>query len=302
MMLSSVLPLVSMLAVIGQSLTSADHHRSLAVNSVQRTYWLQVPPQYNPQQPTPVVFLLHGLGMNGKMMMAFDFRKKSDEAGFIAVCPEGTNLADVVTVWNCGGLQIDESTKPDDVTFVARLLDEMEATFHVDPKRVYVAGLSNGGMMAHRLGMELSDRIAAIATVAGTLAVDACQPKRPVPVLHFHGTADRVVPFAGPREQIMNVLVFQSVEETIQAWVKVNGCSSTPKVESIPDTAHDGLIITKKPYGQGNEGAEVVLYVIDGGGHAWPGFDQKLPFLGKTCYSISATDLMWAFFEKHPMP
>jgi polyhydroxybutyrate depolymerase len=156
-------------------------------------------------------------------------------------------------------------------------------------------------MMAHRLAIEHSDRIAAIATVAGTLAVDKCEPQRPVPVLHFHGTADPLVPFDGLPEKAMKPLQFKSVDETIAAWVKADGCPSQPVVEEIPEKAHDGMKITKKTYGPGSDRAEVVLFTIEGGGHTWPGVDLKLPFLGKTTQNIAATDLIWDFFQKHPI-
>jgi polyhydroxybutyrate depolymerase len=302
-MLASALHVAAVLAIAAQTLGPGDHFRSIDVDSAARTYWVHVPPKYDPQKPTPVVFFLHGLGMNGRMMHSFGVVRKADQAGFIAVCPDGTNFAGFVTVWNCGGLQIDESVKPNDIGFFTKLLDELPKTLNVDAKRIYVAGLSNGGMMAHRLGVELSDRIAAIATVAGTLAIDTCEPKRPVPVLLFHGTDDPLVPYSGPpRDQLVEALVFKSVGDTLDAWQKADGCPREPKVEDLPDKTEEGLRVVRKTFSPGKNGAEVVFYKIEGGGHTWPGVDIKLPFLGKTCMGLSATDLIWDFFEKHPMP
>ena len=125
--------------------------------------------------------------------------------------------------WNAGGFQGKEG-KPDDVAFIAKVLDDLATVVNVDPKRVYVTGMSNGGMMCYRLAAELSDRIAAIAPVAGTMAIDNYHPKRPVPVMHFHGTADKLVPFGGPGSGTPKFLGFKSVEDTIKICAKANGC------------------------------------------------------------------------------
>ena len=118
--------------------------------------------------------------------------------------------------------------------FIARVLDDLESVVHVDKKRVYATGISNGGMMCYRLAAELSDRIAAIAPVSGTLSIDVAKLKRPVPVIHFHGTADTFVPYNGPNERTAKLLKFKSVEETIAIWAKLDGCPAKPKIKSCP--------------------------------------------------------------------
>ncbi len=123
----------------------------------------------------------------------------------------------------------------------------------------------------------------------------------PVPVMHFHGTADKLVPFNGPDERMAKVVAFKSVEETIRIWAKVNGCPSKPKTTDLPDTAHDGTTVTQRVYGPGKDGAEVILFTIQDGGHTWPGRTWPVPWLGKTTENISANDLMWDFFKRHPM-
>ena len=119
--------------------------------------------------------------------------------------------------------------------------------------------------------------------------------------MHFHGTDDRHAPFKGGKGQGPSGTDFYSVEHSIQAWVKANGCEKEPVVTKLPDTAKDGTRITRKTYGSGKNGAEVVLIVIEGGGHTWPGQEPRLKALGKSTTNISANDLMWEFFEKHPM-
>ena len=156
--------------------------------------------------------------------------------------------------------------------------------------------------MSYRLASELSDRIAAIAPVAGPMGTATCKPKRPVPVLHFHGTDDRWAPFQGGRVNFgMSTTDFYSVEYSIRAWVKANGCPEEPVVADEPDRADDGMTVERRTYGPGNDGAEVVLIVIKGGGHAWPGRTPPYAHLGKSTKDISANDLMWEFFKKHPL-
>ncbi len=291
------LHLIALLAL--GPLGPGDHDRSITLGEATRSYLVHVPPKYDAKKPTPVVLVLHGAGMNGKMMASFcGLNKKADEAGFIAVYPNGTGLADLLLTWNAGGVQGRTARPPDDVAFIAKLLDDLATVVTVDPKRVYVTGMSNGGMMCYRLAAELSDRIAAIAPVAGTMALDNYHPKRPVPVMHFHGTADKFVPFGGPDSGTPKFLGFKSVEDTIRICAKANGCPKKPRVVKLPDKAGDGTTVTKKTYGPG--GAEVVLFVIEGGGHTWPGQQPPLGFIGKSTKNISANDLIWEFFQKHP--
>ena len=171
----------------------------------------------------------------------------------------------------------------------------------VDPKRVYATGMSNGGMMCYLLAAELSDRIAAVAPVAGTMVIDKADPKRPVPLIHFHGTADTFVTFNGPGKGTPKFIHFKSVEDSIKTWVKIDGCDEKPEIVALPDKANDGTTIERKTYGHGKDGAEVVLVVIKGGGHTWPGEEPLVDFIGKSTKNISANDLIWDFFQKHPM-
>lgn len=171
----------------------------------------------------------------------------------------------------------------------------------MDGKRIYATGMSNGGMMCYRLAAELSDRIAAIAPVAGTMAIENYKPKRPVPVMHFHGAADKIVPFAGPSGRTPKFLGFKSVEETVKICAKANGCPEEPDVTKLPDTADDGTKVKRKTYRPDKEGADVILFVIEGGGHTWPGQEPPVGFIGKSTKDISANDLIWEFFQRHPM-
>lgn len=277
--------------------------RTLVVDGRTRSYFVHVPPGYDPSKPSPVVLALHGATMTGPLMAWFTgLNAQADEAGFLAVYPDGTGSRSSF-YWNagncCGAAAQDQV---DDVAFIRALLDDLAGVYRVDPDRVFATGLSNGAMMAYRLASELSDRIAAVACVAGTMATEACHPVRPVPVLHVHGTEDAFVPFTGgvgPRSP--SGVPHRSVEQSIRAWVRADGCAEEPAVETLPDRARDGTRVVRKTYGDGHAGSEVVLVVVEGGGHTWPGRDLRSKVLGKATMNVSANGLVWDFFVRHPM-
>jgi polyhydroxybutyrate depolymerase len=230
--------------------------------------------------------------------------EKSDQAGFIAVYPNGTGPGDRALTWNggncCGYAMLN---KVDDVAFTRALLGDLAKDVRIDPKRVYATGMSNGAIMVYRLASELSDRIAAVAPVSGPMGTKTCHPQRPVSVLHFHGTNDEFAPFIGGKgKRSLSGTDFYSVEHSVNAWIRADGCSNTPVTIKEPDRARDGTTVTRLVYGGGREDSEIVLIVIDGGGHTWPGRQPRLNFLGKSTKNISSNDVMWQFFEKHPMP
>lgn len=279
-------------------LSPGDYRRTLIDQGIPRDYWVHVPPEYDATKPTPVVLILHQAMTNAPMMVKFTgMNEKADQAGFIAVYPNGTGTTPFIKYWDAGGVRGNVS---DDVGFVSRVLDDLETVAKVDPKRVYAVGMSLGGMMCYRLAAELSERIAAIASVSGTMAIDDAHPKRPVPILHFHGTKDGLVHYDGPDKITPANIKFDSVDQTIETWARINGCPGPPAVEVLPNSADD-LRVRRAVYGPGTAGAEVVLYTIEGGGHTWPGREPRLFFLGETVKNLSANDVIWDFFLRHPM-
>jgi len=294
---------------IGQpeKLEPGDHLRSITVDNLKRRHWIHVPAKYDAAKATPVVVALHGAAMDAKLMEAFTgLNKTADEHTFIAVYPNGTGPAGLLLTWNAGMFpgDLNKNDKADDVKYLGKVLDDVEGALNVDKKRIYVAGLSNGGMMSYRMASEMSERIAAIAPVAGTMAVEKYEPKRPVPVLHIHGTKDLLVPFNGPdkKKDIGKLLRFRSVDDSIQICVKANGCNEKSMDSEIEGMA-DKIKVTRKVYGEGKNGSEVVLYVLQDAGHVWP--DSKLPvipaMLGPSTRTISANVVIWDFFKKHTL-
>ena len=284
---------------------AADPMRTIDVDQRSRGYLVHLPPSYDGRTPLPVVLVLHGGGSNAEQTVRFTgMNEKADQAGFLAVYPNGTGRLARLLTWNAGnccGYAARE--RVDDVAFVRALLDDLGAHFAVDRTRVFATGISNGGMMAHRLAAELGDRIAAVASISGPIGLGSIHPSRPVPVMHFHGTADDFAPFAGGTgRKSLSSIHFHSVAESIRAWVDADHCREPPRVVAIPSAPGDTTRVHSETYAPCKDGAEVVLYVVTGGGHAWPGRQPRLGFLGTSTTSISANDRMWEFFQRHPLP
>jgi polyhydroxybutyrate depolymerase len=300
---TGTLILAALIGVEPAMLKPGDHSLSLEVDQRTRTYLIHVPPSYDGTKAVPVVLAFHGGGSNAQQMVSFcGLNDKADQEGFLVVYPNGTGRLARMLTWNAGNCcGYAQAQNVDDVAFVRALLDDLAKIAKIDAKRVYVTGISNGGMMAYRLASELSDRIAAIAPVGGPMGTETCRPSRPVSVMHFHGTADQFAPFKGGQgEKSVSRINFYSVEHSIRCWVKTNGCKEESLTVREPDKVDDGTHVVRKTYGGGRDGSEVVLVSIEGGGHTWPGRESRLKFLGKSTGNISANDIMWQFFQKHP--
>lgn len=295
--------LLMLLAGEPAALRPGDHSRSLDVDGVERGYLVHVPPHYDPAVAMPVVLAFHGGGANADNMVAFSgLNGKADQAGFIVVYPEGSGRLPRMLTFNAGNCCGHAAARSiDDVAFTRLVLDDLERIANVDRRRVFATGMSNGAMMCYRLAAELSDRIAAIAPVAGPMGTKDCRPGRAVSVMHFHGDADEFAPFKGGRGRGPSGTDFYSVQHSIDAWVAANGCQLTPQTTPLPDRANDGTTVKEIRYDSGRDGAEVVLVVIEGGGHTWPGREPRLLALGTSTQDISANDMMWEFFQQHPL-
>ena len=258
----------------------------------KRSYLLYVPKSYDPTTPVPLVISLHGFASwPANQMSVSQWNDLADEHGFIVVYPSGTGFP---KRWNTSGVASDDAA--DDVAFLSDLIDTLSQQYTIDPARIYANGLSNGAGMSNLLACTRSDRIAAIGGVAGayTAPVQGCSPTRPVPIIAFHGTADPIVPYAGGAAG-PNGFVFPAVPDWAAAWAARNGCGETP--EDLPASDE----VSGVRYTGCTDGADVVFYTIQGGGHSWPG-GGKLPkgIVGHTTEDINASAVMWEFFTQHP--
>ncbi|TET54767.1 MAG: polyhydroxybutyrate depolymerase, partial [Anaerolineales bacterium] len=249
---------------------------------------------YDVGTPTPLVICIHGfVQWPANQMEVSGWNDLADEFGFIVVYPSGTGFP---LRWNAHAGFESGSDPMEDVTFISDLIDQLPHAYNIDERRLYANGLSNGGGMSHLLACTLSDRIAAIGSVAGAYSLpwSQCNPSRPVPVIAFHGTNDQIVPYSGGGSHRED-LSLPAVLDWVAAWAEQNECGDTPL--ALPSAGEASGIV----YTGCSEGAGVVFYTIRGGGHAWPG-GEPLPewIVGHTTQDINASEVMWTFFEQHP--
>jgi|SRR5713226_10775893 len=286
------LPVVLVLIAAGSLYVLNRTNGTIVSSGQKREYLLYVPRSYDRAKPTPLVISMHGAALwPAQQMNQSRWNRLADEHGFIVVYPSGS---DMPRIWH-----VDRGAMRD-VRFISELIDTLKAAYNIDPARIYGDGISNGGGMAFVLSCALSDRIAAVGMVAAaqSLPWSWCTDHRPVPMMTFHGTADRFVPYqGGPSRDPFNPLQFPTVRDWTANWARRNRCGPNP-VESrvAPD-------VIRLEYTNCAEGAAVVLYTVQGGGHSWPG-GKPLPewIVGPTSNGIDATSQMWAFFREHRLP
>lgn len=244
--------------------------------------------------PRPgLVIVLHGADGSGlQVERTSRFDVQADRLRWIAVYPNG-----VEDGWNPFGCCYHPGA--DDVAFVAGIIDRLEASDSVDPARVYVTGMSRGGMMAYRLACQLSSRLAAIAPVAGNMADSAgnvagvdCGPDHPISVLAIHGSADPEIPIEGGRSRVAREEVaYASLAAVIGKWRDLDGCSPS----SSTGRSGSSTVSTWRCHG----GSAVEMLVVSGAGHAWPGAPIVNPPWGPA-RSLDASRVIADFFVAHP--
>jgi polyhydroxybutyrate depolymerase len=281
---------------------AADEKHAIVVGSLIRNYLLHVPEDLPSGKPAPLVLVFHGGGGHDWNMPGFThFDDLADAEGFVVAYPDAVNKN-----WNDSR---DVSTA-DDVGFTRALIDDVERSHAIDPHRIYATGISNGGFFSNRLACDLSDKIAAIASVAATMPeplVAACKPSRPISVMYIQGTEDPLVPINGgkigfARGRSRGDCI--SLADAEAFWRNSDRISAAPSAINLPDRSDDGTHVRREIWSGGGDDTEIVAYTIEGGGHTWPGGPQYLPKLivGKASANLNATRTIWEFFQEQALP
>ena len=262
-------------------------NQSITHDNLQRDYIIHIPSVYSVNDPIPLVFCFHGYGGNANSIMSYSsFNYISDTAGFIVVYPQGA-LLQGTPHWNVGGWTLGSNI--DDVGFISSLLDSLSDQYNIDDTRVYSTGMSNGGYMSFLLACQLSDRIAAIASVTGSMTIqtyNSCNPQHPTPILQIHGTYDQTVPYLG------NPSWTKSIDDILQYWVNYNNCNLTPTTISIPNiNPFDNSTVERLTWENGGNSVVTDHLKVIGGGHDWFGAWGNM--------DINSSFEIWKFFSKY---
>jgi len=284
--------------------------REFLFDDLQRTYKIHIPPNLSEEISPALIFVLHGGGGTGdgmeRSLTLGGFNTLSDVDNFIVVYPDG-----IERNWNDGRKNTSDPAHQqniDDVGFINALIENLTIEFNIDQNRIYSTGISNGAMMSYRLALELPEKIAAIAPVAGAIPIDILPDNSlliPLSVCVISGTSDPLVPWeggiVGTKRNPRGVVI--SVFNSVNYWVINNNCNDTAETILLPDIDPlDRTRVYYHRYGSGENNTEVVLYEIINGGHTWPDGYQYLSkiIVGRTCKDINANEVIWDFFKNHP--
>jgi len=281
-----IILLFSVLIFLNSNAQSTSN--SFNFDGVNRNFITYVPSSYDPLLPVPLVLCLHGLGDNMNNFSGIGMNYVADTANFIVVTPEA--LVDGLlgsTAWNSGASYVGFTlnSNVDDLGFINALIDTIANNYSIDQSRVYACGFSMGGFMAQRLACELNDRVAAIASVAGTIGgALTCTPNKAVSVCHFHGTSDATINYTGNPYGT-------DAEQTVNFWVLNNNCNASNVVTTaLPNSnPNDGYTVDHSLYSGCDDNTDVEFYKVNGADHVWLGPSNDIFY----------TTEIWDFFRKH---
>jgi polyhydroxybutyrate depolymerase len=276
---------------------ASDPYQTLQHDGVDRHYLIRTPAESALRVGSvPLVLVLHGGGGNAENAERMTgFTAKAQREGFIVVYPEGSSrFRQKLLTWNAGhccGYAMER--KVDDVGFIRSLIQQLIKQYPINPARVYVTGMSNGGMMTHRLGRELAGQVAAIAPVVATVFGDESKAGQPVSALMFNGMRDESVPYLGgpPGGRFNDAWDGTPAKPALDQgvyWAGVNGCAKKPVRQDRRDHVHWRYACP--------DGRAVELYLLKDSGHAWPGGQKGSRRGDAPGTSVNATDLIWDFF------
>jgi polyhydroxybutyrate depolymerase len=244
--------------------------KELTVNGITREYIIYIPENYNVTTAFPLLLSFHGLTSNMEFNYSYtNFDELAELENFIVVHPNG-----ISNTWT---VSANDDT---DIDFIVSLLNQLEEDYNIESNRIYSTGMSMGGFFSFSLACRLSDRIAAVASVTGSMyqpAINNCSPVKPMPILQIHGTEDVIVQYS-------------SVASLLDFWTSHNNTDALPIISNIPDSdTGDGSTVERYEYLNGDNDVEVQHLKITGGGHEWPGFQGNM--------DINASEEVWSFVK-----
>ncbi len=279
---------------------------SIIKNKLTREFIIYIPESYYSQTSrVPLLFSLHGYTSFARVNIEYTgFKEIADNNGFIVIYPQGSlwfappsdingYTSQGQTHWNVGWGNAGTKSTSDDITFIEDLIDWTSSNYNINTDRVYSTGMSNGGFMSYNLACNLSSKIAAIASVTGSMSPQnyrTCNPDRPMPILQIHGLQDYVVPYLGLDSRC------EPIENVINYWVDFNSCNKNSIDNTIIDINNDDYGGVHKTYKNGKNNVAVELYLLDRMGHSWPrinapGWDMS--------FDIDAPSIIWSFLSKY---
>jgi polyhydroxybutyrate depolymerase len=264
---------------------------TLMHDGLERTYIIYVPAIYDENTAVPLVINIHGLGSNANEQMVYgNFTAIADTANFIVVHPNGTEDGQGQTFWNSFS-----SLGVDDVGFISAMIDHVSSQYNIDENCIYSTGMSNGGFMSYYLACNLSERIAAIASVTGSMVIglpESCNAQHPTPVMEIHGTSDGVVPYNGS-------IISEPINDVVDFWVSYNNCNPVAEFSEVPNiVSSDNCTAEHYVFTDGILGSSVELYKVIDGDHSWPG---AIININVTNMDFSASTEIWRFFRKYKL-
>jgi polyhydroxybutyrate depolymerase len=267
---------------------------SFMFDGLSRNYIVHLPTGYNSANKYPLVFNLHGYTSDAIQEQFYtQMSTTADNNGFIVVYPNGTPIGTGGNFWNVGFAP----STIDDIGFINALIDTMDSKFSINLNRVYSCGMSNGGYMSYNLACELSDRIAAVASVTGSMTnsmIASCNPTRTVPTMQIHGTTDPTVAYSGSINSM-------NIDTLVKYWQTKNVCTGTVETTAVPNTVTTDNCTAefiRIPFC--NSGTENWFYKVTNGGHTWPGAALSIPG-SNTNMDFNASQRIWDFFNLHTL-
>lgn len=293
---STIIYVLAVILSINNRLYSFENRigKEIVLQGYERSYTIVLPSNYNQLQKYPAIIALHGGGGSGQQCeKSYALTNWANKNGYIMVYPDGVKKKGLIKLrtWNAGTCCGNASeNNVNDVEFISLILDDLVKNYFSDSEKIFVVGMSNGGMMAYKLACEIPNKIRGIAVVSGTMVTNKIYNNLiPVPILHIHSINDKRVPVKGGKG--VSDYYFPSVDSVLSIWKKINKCDENNK------QILKGIDFTNYKWYNDKGDLMIDYYLTEDGGHSWPQGKKGSIFSDKPAISINANDLIFYFFN-----